>query len=341
MVGHAPLEIHDVELMERALSDGRNIQLTQNHVLVTNYHGVTVGGKIPPIWRDFFEQCLASKRKGTNTASSNFTTEFLGGRYRCCLANSQKGWLIAMRNLPAKVPAMRDDLGLDWQVIKPLLEGSGLTLFAGRIGSGKSTTMAAAIGNLDPLAAQIATLEDPIEVIHPGHSIIQREVGTHVESFPEGIRDCVRQNRTTIVVSEIRDSETANAALLAASTGHSVLATIHADSVFDIYTRMFALIDERYARVLARNLRGFWWQHIVRFGDVRRKPVPIFESLLVNTEVRNIFDKGPEALPMLAAAMSNQKRKTMSECAIGHIQNNRASRDELFEFVQRRDRVGE
>ncbi len=62
--------------------------------------------------------------------------------------------------------------------------------------------MAATIGQLDPRSAQIATVEDPIEVIYPSHSIIQREIGTHVESFPEAIRDCVRQSRTTIVVSE-------------------------------------------------------------------------------------------------------------------------------------------
>lgn len=333
------VEIADEDIVENALKVGRNILLTADYVETTDFHGITTFGRTPPIWRDFFQQNLGQKGKGFNTRSSHYTTEFNGYRFRCCLANSQKGWGISIRHLPLKIPALRDDLGLDWNLIKPLTEGAGLTLFAGRMGSGKSTTMAATIGQLDPRSAQIATVEDPIEVIYPSHSIIQREIGTHVESFPEAIRDCVRQSRSTIVVSEIRDSETANAALLAASTGHSVFATIHADSAFDIYTRMLALVDQRYERVLARNLRGLWWQHVVRFGTEDRKPFPIYESLLVDTEARNIFEKGLTALPMLASVMDNQGRKSMAEVAMTHVARRNATRDELSEFIQRRNRI--
>ncbi len=333
------IEVADESKMESALKEGRNILLTEDFVETTDFHGITTFGRTPAVWRDFFQQTHAQKAKGYNTRSSHYTAEFMGYRYRCCLANSQKGWGISMRHLPLKIPALRDDLGLDWNLIRPLTEGAGLTLFAGRMSSGKSTTMAATIGQLDPRSAQIATVEDPIEVIYPSHSIIQREIGTHVESFPEAIRDCVRQSRTTIVVSEIRDSETANAALLAASTGHSVFATIHADSALDIYTRMLALVDQRYERVLARNLRGLWWQHVVRFGTSERKPLPIYESIIVDTEARNIFDKGPSALPMLAGVMDNQKRKSMAEVAMMQVARGMATREELSEFIQRRNRL--
>lgn len=335
------VETADEEKVENALKVGRNILLTENFVETTDFHGVTTFGRTPPMWKDFFQQNLTQKNRGSNTKSAHYTTEYQGYRYRCCLANSQKGWGISIRHLPLKIPALRDDLGLEWNLIKPLTEGAGLTLFAGRMGSGKSTTMAATIGNLDPRAAQIATIEDPIEVLYPSHSIIQREIGTHVDSFPEAIRDCVRQSRSTIVVSEIRDSETANAALLAASTGHSVFATIHADNAFDIYTRMLALVDQRYERVLARNLRGLWWQHVVRFGTADRKPIPIYESLLVDNEARNIFEKGTTALPMLASVMDNQGRKPMADVAMMHVSNRKATRDELSEFIQRRNRISQ
>jgi len=331
--------VADDELVSNSLSAGRNILLTENYVETTDYHGITTFGRTPPIWKDFFQRNMSEKVRGSQMKSSHYTTEYLGNRFRCCLANSQKGWGISMRTLPLKIPSLRDDLQLDWNIIRELTEGAGLTLFAGRMGSGKSTTMAAAIGQLDPRSAQIATVEDPIEVIYPSHSIIQREIGTHVETFAEAIRDCVRQSRTTIVVSEIRDSETANAALLAASTGHSVFATIHADNAFDIYTRMSALIDSRYERVLARNLRGLWWQHVVRFGTAERKPLPVYESLVVDNEARNIFEKGTTALPMLASVMERQKRKNMADVAMGHVMQQRATREEMAEYINRRNRL--
>lgn len=329
----------DADVLEKALLSGRNILLSEDYVETTDYHGVVTFGRTPPVWKNIYDTEVAVRRKGSMTKSAHYTSEFLGGRYRCCLANSAKGWGISMRALPVKVPALRDDCGLDWAELQPLTLGSGLTLFAGRMGSGKSTTMAACIGNLDDRQSQIATVENPIEVLYPSFSIIQREVGTHVDDFPEAIRDCVRQNRTTIVISEIRDSETANAALLAASTGHSVFATIHADNAFDIYTRMSALIDPRYERVLARNLRGLWWQHVVRFGTKERKPLPVYESILVDNTAKNIFEKGTTALPQLASVMLNQKRKQMGEVAARYIAQGLASRDEMAEFLAPRNRV--
>lgn len=329
----------EARLVDQALTQGRNIQLSEDYVETTDYHGVVTFGRTPPFWKDFFQKNVAERKKGSMTKSAHYTTEFLGGRYRCCLANSAKGWAISMRALPSKVPSLRDDCGLDWNELKDLTLGSGLTLFAGRMGSGKSTTMAGCIGQLDPRQAQIATVEDPIEVLYPIFSIMQREVGTHVENFAEAIRDCVRQSRTTIVVSEIRDSETANAALLAASTGHSVLATIHADNAFDVFTRMSALIDPRYERVLARTMRGIWWQHVLRFGTSDRKPLVVYESLLVDNTAKNIFEKGTTALPQLASVMASQKRKQMGEVAATYISQNRASREEMAEFLAPRTRV--
>lgn len=326
--------------LSEALLRGANVFLTRTgFVETTDDFGIVTRGRADPEWNNFFETNYSAKARGSLTKASHYTTEFLGKRYRCCLANSAKGWGISMRRLPNKIPALRDDLGLEWKIIEPLMFGTGLTLFAGRMGCGKSTTMAASIGMLDDRNAQIATVEDPIEVLYPSETIIQREVGTHVDSFPEAIRDCVRQNRTTIVVSEIRDAETANAALLAASTGHSVLATIHADSCIDIYTRMLTLIDQRYERVLARNLRGLWWQQVVRFGDRKRKPIPIYESLVVDNEARLILDGGPSKLQMLASVMDRQGRKDAYHMAMVAVQNGKASKDEMSEFLMKRNRL--
>lgn len=325
-------------ILAKSLETASNIYLTDKFVGCSDDHGIGVRGFAPPEWKDFFQTAVGTKARGQFTKSSHYTAEFLGRRYRCCLANSVRGWGISMRRLPIKIPAVRDDLGLDWDVLAPLVQGSGLTLFAGRMSAGKSMTMAACIGRLDPRVISIATVEDPIEVIYPDESIIQREVGTHVDSFPEAIRDCVRQTRDVIVVGEIRDPDTANAALLAASTGHSVLGTIHADNAFDAYIRMLALVDERYQRLLARTMRGLWWQQVVRFGTKDRKPLPIYESVLIDLEARQILEKGPDSLQMLHSVMDRQGRKTMAEVALQAVGRNAATRDELNEFLHRRNR---
>ncbi|MCF5371286.1 ATPase, T2SS/T4P/T4SS family [Pseudomonas syringae] len=330
----------EAEKLEAALRRASNVFVTgTGFVDTSDDFGVVLRGSAPKLWNDFFQTNYAQKARGSQTKASHYTTEFLGHRYRCCLANSAKGWGISMRRLANKIPSLRDDLSLDWNIIQPLMFGSGLTLFAGRMGCGKSTTMAASIGMLDDRNAQIATVEDPIEVLYPSETILQREVGTHVESFAEAIKDCVRQNRTTIVVSEIRDAETANAALLAASTGHSVLATIHADNVFDIYTRMLSLVDQRYERVLARNLRGLWWQQVVRFGDTKRKPIPIYESLVVDNEARLILDGGPSKLQMLGNVMDRQGRKEAAHVAMLAVSQGKASKEEMSEFLLKRTRL--
>lgn len=88
--------------------------------------------------------------------------------------------------------------------------------------------------------------------------------------------------------SAVRDPETANAALLAASTGHSVFATIHADSAPDAYPGT-GMVDPRYERLVPQTLRGIFWQHMLRFSDGQRAPLPIYESIKVTGAVRQIL----------------------------------------------------
>lgn len=319
-----------------------NLYITEKYVEITDNHGVF--NRIPTegTWKDMFERIKNEKKKADRKKSSDFTTEYDGARYRCNLADSLHGYGLTMRILPAGAPSFREDLRLDAQVVLSLLKGTGLTIFAGQMGSGKSTTMYAALERMDKKErGPIGTVEDPIEGILSGPGVIQREVGTHVDSFEQAIKDFVRQNRHTIAVSEIRDPETANAALLAASTGHSVVATIHADSAMDVYPRMLALVDDKYAKILPGTMRGIWWQHVVRFHDENRKPVPIYESIEVTHGVRQILEAGPDKLPQLINQMKQQGRKTMAETAMHLVSQRSASREEVAEFLFRRGRINE
>lgn len=317
-----------------------NIYINPRFTEFTDNNGVFTRIPTEGMWQDFYEKTVADKKKPSRLKSSDFTIEFNGCRYRACLADSNDGYGLALRKLPSSIPSFREDLKLDWNIIQPLLRGTGLTLFAGIMGSGKSTTMLAALEKMDKQErGPLGTVEDPIEAILQGPQVVQREVGTHVESFSDAIRDFVRQNRSTIMVSEIRDPATANAALLAAMTGLSVVATIHADSALDVVPRFIALVDEKYQRMVPRTLRGLWWQHVLRFSDDGRAPIPVYESLEVSGPVRQILESGPEKLPQLANEMHRQGRKNMAEVSMELVRKGLVKREEVMDFINRRGRI--
>lgn len=326
---------------EAHYASATNIELSSRHIEASDNNDRTVRGPIYGQWKDFYETMIADHVRGNKRLSSDFTTPFIGHRYRCCLANSYNGFTLSMRRLPDRVPDFRDDLQLDWNVIEPLTRGSGLTLFSGIMNSGKSTTMCATIAKMDRrVRGNLGTVENPIEYIFEGSGVIQREIGEHTESAESAIRDCVRQHRRTIMISEIRDPETANAALLVASTGLSVFATIHADSAMDVFGRFQALVDSKYEKLIPRTMRGLWWQHVLRFSDERR-PVPIYESIEVTNAVRQILEAGHDKLPQLTQEMQKQGRKNMAETALQLVNRKVVSRPEVSDFIARRGRVTE
>lgn len=336
-----PVRVMSAEDREAHYAMATNIELTSNHIEASDNNDRIVRGPIYGQWKDFYETMIAENVRGNKKLSSDFTAPFIGHRYRCCLANSYNGFTVSMRRLPDRVPDFREDLQLDWNVIEPLTRGSGLTLFSGIMNSGKSTTMCATIAKMDRrVRGNLGTVENPIEYIFEGSGVIQREIGEHTESAEAAIRDCVRQHRRTIMISEIRDPETANAALLVASTGLSVFATIHADSAMDVVGRFQALVDSKYEKLIPRTLRGLWWQHVLRFSDDRR-PVPIYESIEVTNAVRQILEAGPDKFPQLTQEMQKQGRKNMAETALQLVNKRLVSRQEVSDFIARRGRVTE
>ena len=118
-------------------------------------------------------------------------------------------------------------------VQKLVKEPRGLILFTGQTGSGKTTSLAAMINYVNERAAKhVITIEDPIEYVYRRNRsmIHQREVGKDVESFATALRSSLREDPDIILVGEMRDFETINAAMTAAETGHLVLSTLHTSS---------------------------------------------------------------------------------------------------------------
>ncbi|MEQ1824578.1 MAG: PilT/PilU family type 4a pilus ATPase [Pirellula sp.] len=170
---------------------------------------------------------------------------------------------------------------------------NGLVLFTGVTGSGKSTSLAMIINQMNRLGGfRILTIEDPIEYLFPlfEHSVVtQREVGTDVDSFADGLKYGLRQDPDLVLVGEIRDCETAKMALSAAETGHLVLSTLHtrdAKGAISRYTDMFPQNAQNEIRAqLASNLRAVVCQRLLDSSVPGEKQELALEVMFNNSAI--------------------------------------------------------
>jgi twitching motility protein PilT len=150
-------------------------------------------------------------------------------RFRTNIYKENRRRGIVMRKLQSSVPTLAElNLPPVFQAI--VKEKNGIVLVTGAAGSGKTTTLAAMVNELNQTQdVHIVTLEDPIEFLHPRSraAVSHRELGTDFRSFAEGLRSALRQAPKVILVGEIRDRETMEIALNAAETGHLVFTTLH------------------------------------------------------------------------------------------------------------------
>ncbi len=150
-------------------------------------------------------------------------------RLRVSILRSKGNYGLVLRQIPNKMFSLRE-IGIPDKVRELLYRPRGLILVTGPTGSGKSTTLASMVNYINETRdGHIITIEDPIEYYHPHkHCIVtQREVGVDVPSFSEAIRRALRQDPDIILVGEMRDLETIEAAISAAETGHLVFGTLH------------------------------------------------------------------------------------------------------------------
>ena len=194
-----------------------------------------------------------------------------------------------------------DDLRLPPIMAKIAEHHQGLVLLAGVTGSGKSTTIASMLQHInDNRACHIVTIEDPIEYLFRDSKAIvnQREVGIDVPNFAIGLRALVRENPDVVLIGEMRDKETFEAALQAAETGHLVFGTIHASSASQAFGRIYDLFaaEEREAirNMLAYQMQAFVYQKLLPTirEDIQR--VPACEILLQSPSTRKFILDGRE-----------------------------------------------
>ncbi|MHC4989477.1 MAG: type IV pilus twitching motility protein PilT, partial [Planctomycetota bacterium] len=171
------------------------------------------------------------------------------------------------------------------------LSAQGLILFAGVTGSGKSTSIASMLQYINERRrVHIVTIEDPIEYIFKDDkaTINQREVGIDCLNFNEALRALVRENPDVVLVGEMRDHETFEAAIRAAETGHLVFGTIHASSAWQTFGRIYDLFDEgdreQIRKLLAYNLKAIVYQKLLPTLHENIHRIPALEVLL-NTPI--------------------------------------------------------
>lgn len=169
-----------------------------------------------------------------------------GRRLRVNIFKQQEKFSLAIRLLNDKIPQLRD-LKLPEIVSTFPKYRNGLILVTGETGSGKSTTLAALLNEINNSAPKhIITLEDPIEYVYTANKCVinQREIGRDTQSFSNGLRAALREDPDVILVGEMRDLDTIETALTAAETGHLVFGTIHTNSASDAVDRIVDVFPE-------------------------------------------------------------------------------------------------
>src|SRR6266480_4598213 len=200
----------------------------------------------------------------------------------------------AFRTIPFKILTFQE-LGLPNTVAELTKKPRGLILVTGPTGSGKSTTLASIIDKINTDRHEhILTIEDPIEYLHPHKNCLvnQREVGADTASFKKALKYILRQDPDVVLIGEMRDLETIEAALVTAETGHLCFATLHTNSAVQTINRIIDVFppnqQSQIRAQLSFVLEGVVCQTLLprATGDGR---VPALEVMIPNAAIRNLI----------------------------------------------------
>ena len=217
-----------------------------------------------------------------------------GGRFRVNVYRKDTGVGATFRAIPSTVPTL-ESLALPPIVTRLCDFHQGMVLVTGSTGTGKSTSLAAMINHLNSTRKlNIISLEDPIEFVHTSKQsqVIQRELGTHIPSFAEGVRAAMREDPDVILVGELRDAETISMAMTAAETGHLVLGTLHTTGAVKTIDRIIDALPieerEQTKSFLSQSLLAVITQVLVKRADSRSRRA-VCEVMVMNRAIGKLI----------------------------------------------------
>jgi twitching motility protein PilT len=273
----------------------------------------------------------------------DFSYDIAGvSRFRSNIVRQRKGYDLVFRVINSVVRSM-DELGLP-ETLKTLTQyHNGLVLITGAVGSGKSTTLAAMVNEVNNHRHDhIITLEDPIEyVFNPaGCQITQREVHSHTESFSAALRASLREDPDVIMVGEMRDLETIQLAITASETGHLVMATLHTSNAARTLDRIldaFPVEQQGQIRTMvSESLRGIISQQLVPKIDGTGRVVAL--EIMVNTPaVANLIRESKTfMLPGIIQTGKKLGMKLMDDSLIELVEDGIISPYEAFDRAEQK-----
>jgi twitching motility protein PilT len=257
---------------------------------------------------------------------TDFAYEIKGlGRFRCNLFRDHKGPAGVFRLIPAKILTTQQ-LGLPSSVLQFCKLSKGLVVVTGPTGSGKSTTLAAMVDHVNKTRADhVITIEDPIEFVHKNQKCLinQREVGVHTQGFKRALRAALREDPDIVLIGEMRDLETVEAALKIAETGHLTFGTLHTNSAAQTINRIIDIFpagqQSQIRTQLSLVLEGIVCQALLPRADGKGRvvsleimvPTPAIRNLIRDDKIHQIYGSMQTGQEKFGMQTANQSLATL------------------------------
>ncbi len=258
-------------------------------------------------------------------------------RYRANYFQQKWGVGAVFREIPSEILTV-EQLGLPSVISKLSMLHKGMVLVTGPTGSGKSTTLAAMIDYINSTKkSHIITIEDPVEFVHRNKNCIinHREVGIHTQGFKSALRGALREDPDIILVGEMRDLETIELALEAASTGHLVFGTLHTQSAAKTIDRVIDVFpahqQAQIRTTLSESLKGVVAQNLFKRIDKKAR-MAVLEVLVVTPAVSNLIREG-KTFQIPSAIQTGKKfgMQSLDDAILKALEARKISAEDAFE----------
>src|SRR6186713_1330245 len=263
-------------------------------------------------------------------------------RFRANFFNQRNGCAAVFRQIPSKVLSFEDfekfDAPLPAVLKKFCMLHKGLVVVTGPTGSGKSTTLAAMLDYANKNRKDhVITVEDPIEFVHESKNslINHREVGVHTQSFASALRGALREDPDIVLVGELRDLETIELAITAASTGHLVFGTLHTQSAAKTVDRIIDVFpseqQNKIRATLSESLKGIVAQNLFKRVDKKGRCAAL-EVMVFTTAIANLVREGKtHQIPGMIQVGKKLGNQPLDDAILEHLRMKRIAPEEAYD----------